>query len=772
MNRGSLFPLLLRATLFLGAAALARATELDIPVFAGGYGVGFYQETARLFEQLRPGTTVRVYGDPRIQDKLRVRIIDGDYPDAACVAYVDWLDLIRAGKVLDLGPALAGLKDWEGNGPWRDSFLPGALDSWRVNGRTYGLPFTYSCWSIFYNRGLFRAHGWEPPRTWEEFFALCARIRAAGIAPLSLPGTRWLYPDAILRSAYYNLAGRPGWEALKELQPGARLDPRYRRAAALLQRVMREDAIPGWEGETATEAELDLLQGRSAMTVTGSWFLSEMRGKVPPGFDLGTMNFPVFTDGAADPTTIQVGSDCFFVFATGHPERIRLTLDFLRFLTSRFRARAFVRTVDGPVAVRGVPISEYSPELQDTAAIIGRARDAFVMPQEELEPPYVRQALVDDSLPLMTGLISPDRYASDLEAAAAHDRADRVHPDLIEYRHRTAGFVLLAVLALLFGWLGWTALGRPGPGSAGGPDEGSFGRLRLPAALGFVGPAAFLYLAFAIAPALVAFGWAFTHWDGLGARTWAGTLNFRWLLFDSDVFWTALRNNLFLMVVPTAVVVPVALLCAALIHRGIWGGRFFRAVFLFPNLLGGIAATLLWLGAYQPHGGLVNAALVGLGRILGSRWLLSFDGYPWLAPYHLYAALVPIYLWMACGFNLILYLAAMEGIDPQLYEAAEMEGASAWRQFFTITLPLIREAILISAIFLVIAGLNAFEMIWLLTSQEPTTASHTLATLLVTTMFKDYQIGRAAALAVVLFLLVFAGSALVWRSLRREAIEP
>ena len=69
---------------------------------------------------------------------------------------------------------------------------------------------------------------------------------------------------------------------------------------------------------------------------------------------------------------------------------------------------------------------------------------------------------------------------------------------------------------------------------------------------------------------------------------------------------------------------------------------------------------------------------------------------------------------MACGFNLILYLAAMEGIDPQLYEAAELDGAPRWRQFFAITLPLIGEVIAISVVFLVIGGLNAFELIWLL----------------------------------------------------------
>jgi ABC-type sugar transport system permease subunit len=392
-----------------------------------------------------------------------------------------------------------------------------------------------------------------------------------------------------------------------------------------------------------------------------------------------------------------------------------------------------------------------------------------------MQPPALRQALVDEGLPLMMGRISPQQYGEKLEAAAEQDRTTALNPDRVDYRHPWAGGLLLGAFALLAGVLGGQAWAkrrraRLEPPPPAGLSE-YFGRLRLPVALGFIGPAFLLYAALALAPALTAFAWAFSHWDGIGARTWVGFLNFQWLLFESDVFWAALKNNLYLMVVPAAIVVPLALVCAALIHRGVWGAGVFRAVFLFPNLLGGIAATLLWLGAYEPHGGLVNAGLAGLGRLLHLDWLRSFDGFPWLAPDHLYVALIPIYIWMACGFNLILYLAAMEGIDPQLYEAAELDGASPWRQFFTITLPLIRESIVVSAVFLVIAGLNAFEMIWLLTSQAPTTESHTLGTLLVTTMFKNFEIGRAAALAVVLFLLVFAGSAAVWRTLRREAIE-
>ncbi|HXA15014.1 MAG TPA: extracellular solute-binding protein, partial [Opitutaceae bacterium] len=279
------------ALLVLDVAGRAGVT-LDIPVFAGGYGTAFYEETARQFEALRPGMKINLYGDPRIDDKVRVRIIAGNYPDATNAPYVPWPTVIRAGRVLDLKPWLDG-PNWEGDACWRDTFQPGALDSWRVDGRVCGLPFTYSCWTIFYNKALFRAHGWNEPHTWDEFFSLCEKIRAAGLAPLSLPGTSWLYPDAFLRAAYHNLAGEADWRALNDLAPGARLDPRYMRSAELLQRIMQHDVLPGWEGETHTGAELAFLQGRAAMTVSGSWLVNEMKGKMPADFELGAMNFPV-----------------------------------------------------------------------------------------------------------------------------------------------------------------------------------------------------------------------------------------------------------------------------------------------------------------------------------------------------------------------------------------------------------------------------------------------------------------------------------------------
>ena len=759
----------------LGLLAASRApgaapVELDVPVFDGGYGTAFYEETARRFEAVRPGVRVHVYGNPRIQDQVRIRIIDGHPPDATSAPYILWTSLVRAGKLVDLRPYLDG-RNWEGDARWGDTFLPGSLDSWRIGGGVYGLPFVYSCWGLYYNRGLFRAHGWPVPRTWDEFFALCERIRSAGIAPVSLPGTRWLYPDAFFRAAYHNLAGPAGWRAINELAPGAWEDPRIVRCAELLRRVTRDDVQPGWEGETAQGAELLFLEGRAAMTASGSWFFNEMAGKIPEGFDVGTMNFPVFADGLADPSTIQAGSDCFFVFATGDPVRERLTIDFLRFLTSRAQALAFVRKADAPVAVRGVPASAYSARMRDTAAMIAGARDSFNMPQVMMLAPVIRQVRVDETRGLMGGRVAPAEFARRLEAAAAADRARIADPDRIDYRHPFAGTAMIVALASLAIWLARGGF-RSAFGAAARPAaDSSFGRLRAPMAALFVGPAFTLYAALMLAPAFFAFIWAFSHWDGIGLRTWAGLYNFKSLLFEGDVLWSALGNNLYLMVVPALFVVPLALLFAVLIHRGVWGAGAFRMILLFPNLLGGIAATLIWLAAYQPHGGLVNAGLAGLGGALHWDWLRSFADYPWLSEEHLYAALIPIYIWMACGFNLILYLAAMEGIDPQLYEAAEIDGASPRMQFFTITFPLIRGIVAISAVFLVIGGLNAFEMVWLLTSQDPSASMQTLGTLLVTTMFKDFDVGRAAALAVILFSLVLVASAAVLRGLKSEPVE-
>jgi raffinose/stachyose/melibiose transport system permease protein len=768
------------------AEAEAGSIGLDIPVLVAGYGAEFFEETAREFSKLRPGVSVHLYGDPRINDKVRTRVMAEDWPDATDAVLL-YPRLIEAGRILDLAEALDG-PNWEGDARWRDTFRPGVLERWAVKdgpagAAVYGVPFAHAVWTIFYDKALFRRHGWEVPRTWDELFALCETMQRAGVAPLSLPGVTMRYGDALLRAAHYNLVGGEGYAAYHALEPGTRTDPRFIRAAEVLRRTATRYLVRGWEGMTHTAAQLAFLDGRCAMTLSASWFANEMRGRLPAGFELGAMNLPVFADGITPADTVQAQSGYYFVFRTGDVARERAAVDFFRFMTSRERVRRFAQMADAPVALRAAGPEDYSPRMVDTAALLARSPGAFdaAPATASAAQATLSQALTNARYELMTGRITAMEFGERLEAAAGAERARRLNPDHVENRHGVAAAGLLALVGGLFGWLVWPRRKRGVSGSvrAEGREPEHLGPLPARFGAGFVGPALGVYAAFVLLPGLAAFGWALTRWDGFGAKAWAGLGNFRWLLLESDVFWSALRNNLFLMLVPPLVVVPVALGMAAFIQRGSRGAGVFRVVLLFPNLLGGIAAALIWLAAYEPASGFVNAALVGVGEGLAaaggpaavSGWLRGFAGHAWLAQEHLYGSLVPIYLWMACGFNLVLYLAAMQGVPAELYEAAELDGASPMRQFFTITLPLIREVLVISAVFLIIGGLNAFELVWLLTAQDPAAGVHTLGTFMVGTLFTEFQVGRAAAIAVVLFVLVLAASLAVLRVTRREAVE-
>ena len=772
-----------------GNGLRAEQIRLDIPVLVAGYGAEFFEETAREFENLRPAVRIRIHGDPRINDRVRTRAMAGDWPDATDAVLL-YQNLIEAGKIMDLAPALEG-PNWDNSGRWKDDFRPDVLKRWSGASigapgspdAVFGLPFAHAVWVLFYDKALFRREGWSEPRTWDEFFGLCERIEARGLAPLSLPGVAMRYGDAVLRAAHYNLVGEPGYSAFRELAPGTRTDPRFIRAAGVLERLAGRHLVRGWEGMTHTAAQAAFLDGRCAMTLSASWFANEMRGRIPAGFELGAMNPPVFSDGIAHPDTVQSQSGYYFLFRTGDPEREKATIDFFRFMTSAERVKRFVELTDSPVALRGVSPENYSGRMADTASLLQRSPSSFDAAPTPAASAQggLAQAMTDARYQLMTGRIGAAEFGERLEVAAAAERSRAADPGHVDRRHAGAAGLLVFGLGVCVAWLGrglWR--GRSDRARGGGRElAGTVGRMSPGFGALFIGPAFSLYALFVLLPGCAAFVLAFFNWDGFGAPRWVGLLNFRWLLLESDVFWSALGNNGFLMVVPPLLVVPVALGLAAFIHRGGRGAGLIRVVLLFPNLLGGIAAALIWLAAYEPTSGFVNGVLVAFGDGIATlhgpsswvEWFHGFRGHAWLAQANLYSSLVPIYLWMACGFNLVLYLAAMQGVPDEIYEAAELDGASPCQQFFRLTLPMIRGVLAVSAVFLVIGGLNAFELIWLLTAQEPAAGAHTLGTFMVGMLFGDFQAGRAAAVAVVLFVLVFLGSLAILRLNRGEGDE-
>lgn len=763
--------------------------RVDVPVFEGGEGLDFFIRCAAEYSAAHPGVQVDLYGDPRIADKVRVRVLERSFPEITN-AGINYWPLIYNGDILALDEYLDG-PNWEEDSTWRESFLPGSLDRYQWEGKTYGIPLAYFVFVFWYNKAMFAEHGWRPPVTWDEFFALCEQIKSAGIPPIAFQGRYHGYAQALIDAGYYHLAGPDRWFAQTQLEPGSFANPEFEEALGLVQKTAVNYFQPGCMGMSHTEAQMQFFLGKTAMIPCGSWLKSEMLGKIPEGFQLGAFNLPRPRETKADPTAVTVGSNYYFVFTySRHPEE---AVDFLRFMTSREMAGLFSEMRDIVTAVRGASEGRTSPDQEDLLRIVNRARTAYGQPAGEGFP-EMNQYWDDNRYGLLTGALTPAQAAANLEAGAEAVRAHAADPDAVTVRHIWQPLALLAILAAAIAYSLVTAirrarLARQDP-EAG--REAGLLRMRWSNVLLFVGPAIVLYTVFVTIPCIKSFAWSLNRWNGITEMQFVGLQNFERLLFESDGFWQALRNNLFIMFVIPCFVLPLSLFFAACISRGVLGSRFFRIVFFFPNILGGVTATLLWMHLYNPQGGPVNEALVGLGH--ASRWvgealasvagqslggwalwladrLEGFRGFAWLSPDHLYWALVPMSVWGACGFNMVLFLAAMESVPQSLYEAADLDGASHWRQFWTITLPLIWEVLAVAIVFMVIGGMKAFEIIWLLTNQAPPSNTHVIGTKMVSAMFMEFKVGEATAIAVLLFLLVFFGTAATLRVMRRERVE-
>lgn len=752
--------------LALAAIASAEPIHIEVAMQEGGEGLDIFHQIIASFQASHPGIKVDLEADPRVSDLLRVRILEKNFPEITNADFAIW-NLARAGDIYDLKPDLQ-------KGGWGDSFLPGTLDRFSEGGKVFEVPLSYYVQSIYYNRDLFDRHGWATPRTWPEFLKLCETIKASGVAPMAFQGRYPYYAGLFIDGAYYQLAGSTAFVDQKNLVPGCYNNPAMVQALAWTQTLATKYFQTGAMGMGHTEAQLQFFLGHAAMIPCGSWLKSEMTGKIPDGFRLGTFNVPTVDHPRGDPTALNAAGGYYTVFSRSkHPAE---AVQFLRYLTSPAVAATFCRARDLPVAIKGVNEKNLSPELSQLAALIKDSKASFgAVPGEGF--PEMSQYIDDTMLDLMSGRITPQAAAEQLERSAVAVRHRAEHPDDLPVTHLLKPVLLLTALAagLLYSAFGMIRRKSQMPlNSRAAPPR----RMGIGNALVFVGPSALLFLAFVLLPGLKSFAWSTLKWDGLTNSTFVGVRHFKYLLLQSDEFWIALANNLFIMFVIPAFVVPLSLLLAACVSRGVRGSKIFRGSFLLPSVIGGVGSTLLWQNLYDPNAGVINAGLVGVGHALKAVGLakfgglfIAFDGFAWLSQDHLYTALVPMSVWAGFGFNFVLYLAAMEAVPTELYEAAELDGATPWQQFFVVTLPLIWEVLTISTVFMIVGGMKAFESIWLLTNQAPSTAVHVVGTLMMRTMFSDMRVGQATAVAVLMFAIVFVGSVVAMRGMRRETVQ-
>jgi putative chitobiose transport system permease protein len=268
----------------------------------------------------------------------------------------------------------------------------------------------------------------------------------------------------------------------------------------------------------------------------------------------------------------------------------------------------------------------------------------------------------------------------------------------------------------------------------------------------FLAPALIVLALTVFWPALQAFYLSFTRfeYDLTQAPEWIGLANFQKLWRD-PVFWKTLTNTLvyLICVVPILALLPLGV--AILVNQKLTGIRWFRTAYYTPVVISMVVAGIAWKWLYASNG-LLNQGLQWLGFSEGIPWLTSPD----LALFSVMAVTV----WKGLGYYMVIYLAGLQGIPADLYEAAAIDGSDGLQKHWDITVPLMRPYLFLVAVISSISATKVFEEVFIMTKGEPVNSSKTIVYYLYQRAFQDLEMGYACAIGLILFLIIFGLSIL------------
>lgn len=278
-------------------------------------------------------------------------------------------------------------------------------------------------------------------------------------------------------------------------------------------------------------------------------------------------------------------------------------------------------------------------------------------------------------------------------------------------------------------------------------------------ALWFLAPFLLLYLLFIVGPAVYGLVMSFFHTSMVapGLGEFAGFGNYAEAFSSSD-FWSALWHTVWFTILTTPPLIVLALVFALLAERARRARWFFRLAFFLPYILPSAVVALIWIWMYTPELGLLTRAVTSLG----------FAEPDWLGdPGFAMVSLAITTVWWTLGFNFVLYLAGLQEIPRELYEASAIDGAGPWQQIRLITVPLLARTTSLVVVLQVIASLKVFDQMYLMTQGGPNYATRSVLQYVFDIGFTDFRSGAAAAASTLFFLVVLAVSA-VWLVLTRR----
>jgi N-acetylglucosamine transport system substrate-binding protein len=404
--------------------------EVEVAAFQGGYGIDFYEQAAREFEQQHPDVKINVWGNPRVWEQLRPRFIGNNPPDLAFPGWgMDHYALAEEDQLADLGPAL-DTPAAEGSGKWRETFNQEALKLAQIDGKQYTLPLYVMLFGWWYDPQVFAKNGWEPPKTYGELLTLAEKIKAAGIAPITFQGK---YPYYMIEGMWlpwaHSIGGQDTIRNAQNLEPGAWNSPAMVRAAEMIDDLNKRGFLQkGATAMTHTEAQQEFLQGRAAMVPCGTWLYSEMRNVMPPNAKMEFFLPPVVEGGQGDPSALLIGIEPWMVPSGAKNKNAAIA--YYKYMTSPAKAKQFVEEKGTLMAIQGSDEAKLPEVLVTPARFFRESKQLYATQYRQWYPAF--QTEIEGAMTsMLNGQLTPKQFCDRVEAEAEKVRTD---PNIKKYR--------------------------------------------------------------------------------------------------------------------------------------------------------------------------------------------------------------------------------------------------------------------------------------------------------------------------------------------------
>ncbi|NOU97819.1 ABC transporter permease subunit [Paenibacillus sp. LMG 31456] len=262
----------------------------------------------------------------------------------------------------------------------------------------------------------------------------------------------------------------------------------------------------------------------------------------------------------------------------------------------------------------------------------------------------------------------------------------------------------------------------------------------------FLLPAIIGFGIFTAVPLVTSLVISFYEWNTLSSPKFIGFGNFIKIFTEDKIFWIALENTFWYAVGVVPLSIALGLAAALLLNQKILGIALWRTVYFLPVMTSTVAISLVWKWLYNPDVGLINVLLREFGVQNPPTWLTSTT---WALP-----SIIIVTIWKTIGYNMVIFLAGLQNVPKELYEAAEIDGSSKWNMFWKITLPLLRPTTFFITVISIIHSFQVFGYALIMTEGGPGASTNTLVLYIYQQGFKYFNMGYASAIAWVLFLIL------------------